>query len=431
MPPSNPPAVFPDSPLDILPFDDGPDVLSVSDVATGVRAVLESTFDDLTVEGELTNAHLHASGHFYFTLRDDAAALRGVLWRSNASRLAFRPRDGMLVRVRGRVSFYEARGETQIVGQTLTLAGEGGLRQAFEALRKRLEGEGLFDPARKRPLPTYPERIGVVTSLGSAALRDVLAVLARRYPLAEVVVVGVPVQGPDAPEAIAEAIAALSELTEGHPYRPDVLIVGRGGGAAEDLWAFNDEAVVRALAASTIPTVSGVGHETDVTLADFAADRRAATPSMAAELVVPDRREVAALVNGYASTLADGLRHHLTTHRLRLHETALRPAFRGVPNRLREARFDLERLGTRLERAMQGRLESARRELIGRAARLDALDPAGPLQRGFARVDDDAGQAVTSARRLRPGDVLTLRFGDGAVRVRVVDDGPRGGLTNG
>lgn len=402
------------------PFAASPDVLSVSDVATGVRAVLESTFDDLTVEGELTNAHLHASGHFYFTLRDDAAALRGVLWRSNASRLAFRPRDGMLVRVRGRVSFYEARGETQLVGQTLALAGEGGIRQAFEALRQRLDAEGLFDPARKRPLPPYPERIGVVTSLGSAALRDVLAVLARRYPLAEVVVVGVPVQGPDAPEAIAEAVAALSELTDGHPYRPDVLIVGRGGGAAEDLWAFNDETVVRALAASTIPTVSGVGHETDITLADFAADRRAATPSMAAELVVPDRREVAALVNGYAVSLADGLRHRLTADRLRLNEILLHPSFRGVPNRLRTARFDLERLAVRLDRAMHTRLENARFDLSEQTARLAALDPSGPLRRGFARVEDDAGRAVGAASALHDGEVLTLRFGDGAVRVRVL-----------
>lgn len=402
------------------PFDASPDVLSVSDVATGVRAVLESTFDDVTVEGELTNAHLHTSGHFYFTLRDDGAAMRGVLWRSNASRLAFRPRDGMLVRVRGRVSFYEARGETQIVGQTLALAGEGGIRQAFEALRKRLDAEGLFDPARKKPLPQYPERIGVVTSLGSAALRDVLAVLARRYPLAEVVVVGVPVQGPDAPEAIAEAIAALSELTEGHPYRPDVLIVGRGGGAAEDLWAFNDEAVVRALAASTIPTVSGVGHETDVTLADFAADRRAATPSMAAELAVPDRREVAALVNGYATALADGLRHRLTANRLRLHEAVLQPAFRGVPNRLHTARSDLERLVQRLDRAMTVRLDAAQRGLAERTARLNALDPAGPLRRGFARVENADGASVPSAETLREGDTLTLRFADGIVRVRVL-----------
>jgi len=409
--------VLPDFPF---PSERAPEVLSVSDLAFGVRGVLESTFDDVTVEGELTNAHLHGSGHFYFTLRDDGAALRGVLWRSSASRLAFRPRDGMLVRVRGRVSFYEARGETQIVGQSLALAGEGAIRQAFEALRQRLDAEGLFDPARKKPLPPYPERVGVVTSLGAAALRDILAVLGRRYPLAEVVVVGVPVQGPDAPEAIAEAIAVLSALSADDPYRPDVLLVGRGGGAAEDLWAFNDEAVVRALHACPIPVVSGVGHETDVTLADFAADVRAATPSMAAELAVPDRREVAAFVNGYASALADGLRQHAASARMRLQTALLSPALRRVPERLREAGYGLERSRSRLDAALAARLDAARHGLRDREATLARLDPSGPLARGFARVEDVAGRAVVDASSLRAGDVLALRLASGTVRVRVL-----------
>lgn len=399
-------------------FSAAPDVLSVSDVALGVRAVLESTFDDVTVEGELVNAKIHASGHFYFTLRDADAALRGVLWRSSAARLAFRPRDGMLVRVRGRVSFYEARGETQLVGQSLTLAGEGALRQAFEALRVRLAAEGLFDPAAKQALPPFPRRVGVVTSLGAAALRDVLATLARRFPLAEVVVVGVPVQGPEAPDAIADGIAALDAVPDGDPYRCDVLIVGRGGGAAEDLWAFNEEVVVRALHACRLPTVSGVGHETDVTLADFAADVRAATPTMAAELATPDAREVAALVNGYAAALHDGARHHLSGARLRLQQALLAPALRRVPERLRTAQHAFERLGARLDGAAQAQVDRARRRLDGAAARLAGLDPAAPLARGFVRVDDGA-QAVASASALRPGQMLRLRFADGDVWVRV------------
>ena len=409
--------MLPDSPF---PPERAPEVLTVSDLAFGVRGVLESTFDDVTVEGELTNAKLHASGHFYFTLRDEGAALRGVLWRSSAARLGFRPRDGMLVRVRGRVSFYEARGETQLVGQSLVLAGEGAIRQAFDALRQRLDAEGLFDPARKKPLPPYPERVGVVTSLGAAALRDMLAVLARRYPLAEVVVVGVPVQGPDAPEAIAEAIAVLSALDRDDPYRPDVLLVGRGGGAAEDLWAFNDEAVVRALHACTVPVVSGVGHETDLTLADLVADVRASTPSMAAELAVPDRREVAAFVNGYASALADGLRQHASSARVRLQTTLLSPALRRVPDRMREAGFALERRRARLDAAVHARLDAARTALRDREADLARLDPSGPLARGFARVEDASGHAVVDASALRPGDVLALRFASGTVRVRVL-----------
>jgi exodeoxyribonuclease VII large subunit len=290
-------------------------VLTVSELCGGVRGVLEHVFDDVTVEGELSNVHLHRSGHLYFTLRDEDAQLRGVMWRSNAARVFFRVENGQHVRLRGRVSFYEARGEVQIVGHTLTLAGEGALLAALEALKDRLRAEGLFAHERKRPLPAYPSRVGLVTSASGAAVRDLVAVLGQRFPLCEAVLCGVAVQGLTAGDEIAAAIARFGALPEDDPLRPDVLIVGRGGGSVEDLWAFNEEVVARAIAASPIPVVSAVGHESDVTVADFVADVRAATPTHAAELVVPDAREVAALLSGYLATLREGVRARLADTR--------------------------------------------------------------------------------------------------------------------
>lgn len=401
-----------------------PRVLRVGDLAGGIRAVLEEVFDDVWVEGELSNVHRHASGHLYFTLRDEDGALRGVLWRSQAARVFFQPRDGMLVRVRGRVSFYEARGETQLVGRELTLAGEGALAKTFEALKARLLAEGLFDPARKRTLPAYPERIGLVTSLGGAALQDMLAVLGRRFRLAEVLVIGVAVQGLGAAEAVAAAIAAFGALPAGDPLRPDVLIVGRGGGSAEDLWAFNEEAVARAIFASPIPVVSAVGHETDVSIADFVADVRAATPSMAAELVAPHAAEVEALVNGFASSMHEALRYRIAAGRQRLALAVNAPGMRRPEARLREARHETERLAERLRSLAVDRVRAEETRAVALAARLGALDPLAPLRRGYALVTQD-GRRITRAADLRAGAPASVRFGEGEATVRR-DDGVRG-----
>ncbi len=404
--------------------DAGPPVLSVAELCSGVRAVLESTFDDVAVEGELSNVHLHRSGHLYFTLKDDEAQLRGVVWRTHAARIFFRVENGMQVRVRGRVSFYEARGEAQLVGHTLTLAGEGALFAALESLKERLRADGLFAHERKRTLPRFPRRVGLVTSASGAAVRDLLAVLGQRFPLAEVVLCGVAVQGLGAADEIAAAVARFGALPLGHPHRPDVLIVGRGGGSMEDLWAFNEEVVARAIAACPIPVVSAVGHETDVTVADFVADVRAATPTHAAELVVPDAREVAGLLAGYDALLRDTVRARLHDAQTRLLAARHAPAFARIPVRLAHATAALDTLRHRLAAAALAHTTRNRTRLDGATATLHAADPEAPLRRGYALASQH-GQRVTAAT-LVPGAPVTLTWHDGtrAAQVTAPTPGP-------
>ena len=383
-----------------------------------VRAVLEDALGDLVVEGELSNVHRHRSGHLYATLKDAGAQLRLVVWRGDASRLAFTPRDGMQVRVRGRMSFYAARGEAQLVGHAMTLAGAGALAAAFDALRRDLAAEGLFDDARKRPLPAFPRVVGVVTSPEGAAVRDVLAILAERFPVAEVFVCGVKVQGTGASAEIADALAAFGDLDPDDPMRPDVLIVGRGGGSAEDLWAFNEEAVVRAIAACPIPVVSAVGHETDVTLSDFAADVRAATPSHAAQRVVPDQREIAALLAGTLTVARDRLRLRLGTARVRLHALTGAPAMQRVPARIADARRNVERVELRLAAAIAARLVDARARLAASTAALAPRNPTAPLRLGYARIAHADGRRAR-AGTLSAGDTVHLDLPDGHATARI------------
>ena len=262
------PSLFDDVPSDDLPPDDvrpsSPPVLGVAELAEGIRACLEREFADVWVEGEISNFHRHRSGHCYFTLVDEAAQVRCVLWRHFTPYVFFEPKDGLLVRVHGKVSFYERRGTAQVVARSMQLAGEGALQRAFEQLKAKLAGEGLFEAQHKKPLPRFPETIGVVTSGSGAALQDVLSILERRFAAVRVLVCPVPVQGLGAAGAIAEAVEAFNAVEPGDPLRADLLIVGRGGGSAEDLWAFSEERVARALFASQIPIISAVGHETDV-----------------------------------------------------------------------------------------------------------------------------------------------------------------------
>lgn len=401
----------------MLPHDDLP-VYRVSDLANDVRVVLERHWGDVLVEGELSNFKAYAqSGHCYFTLKDADAQLRGVMWRTYASRLFFRPRDGMLVRARGSVSFYPARGEAQFVVREMVLAGEGALRKAFDALKATLHAEGLFDPRHKKELPRYPERIGVVTSASGAALQDVLTVLGRRFRAAEVIVCGVPVQGLGAAEAIAAAVHAFSALPADAPLRPDVLIVGRGGGSAEDLWAFNEEVVARALHACTIPVVSAVGHETDFSISDFVADVRAATPSMAAELVVPHTAEVRALLHGYTNALADAVEARTRAHRARIESVLQSRAFAEPARRVAAQQQRLALLQTRLAHAVERQTTAARQRVAAAQARLAAADPERPLRLGYVRVEQE-GRLVQSSAALRPGTAL-IRFADGTRTVEV------------
>jgi exodeoxyribonuclease VII large subunit len=302
----------------------------------------------------------------------------------------------------------------------MQLAGEGALQKAFEELKQRLEAEGLFAPSHKQALPPYPESIGIITSGDGAALHDILSVLGRRFPQVRVLVCPVHVQGMGAAEEIAEAIATFNSLPPGDAFRPDVLIVGRGGGSAEDLWAFNEEVVARALYEASIPTVSAVGHETDYSISDYVADVRAATPSMAAELVVPNRRDVEALVRGYHAFLFDHTRTTIETRRQQIHALTRSHRFHRPVERLRQTQQRLDDLTARLHRSMQQHVRTARQRLTATQQRLDLLDPQRPLQRGYVRIER-RGKPITKAALLRQHDEVTLTFEDGSRKARVIE----------
>lgn len=398
---------------------ENPTILSVSDLTSGLREVVETHYDDVWVEGELSNFRQYRSGHCYFTLKDDDAQLRCVMWKHFTQYVFFDPQDGMLVRLHGHASVYETRGELQLVTRSMQLAGEGALQKAFEELKRRLEAEGLFAPGRKRSLPPYPESIGLITSGDGAALHDILSVLSRRFPQVRVLVCPVHVQGMGAAEEIAEAIATFNSLPPGDAFRPDVLIVGRGGGSAEDLWAFNEEVVARALYEAEIPTVSAVGHETDYSISDYVADVRAATPSMAAELVVPDRRDVEALVRGYHAFIRDDTLGTIETHRQQIQALTRSYRFHRPVERLRQNQQRLDDLTARLHRSMHQHLRAARQRLSATRQTLDLLDPQRPLLRGYARIERQ-GESIKKAAALRPHDNITLIFEDGTRQANVL-----------
>ena len=393
---------------------------TVSDLVGSLKEVVETHFDDVWVEGELSNFRRYRSGHCYFTLKDENAQVRCVMWKGFARYVFFEPQDGMLVRLHGNASVYEVRGELQLVARSMQLAGEGALQKAFEALKQRLSDEGLFAPVHKRPLPAYPETVGIITSGDGAALHDILSILGRRFPQVRVLVCPVHVQGLGASEEIVEAINTFSTLPPGDPFRPDVLIVGRGGGSAEDLWAFNEERVARAIFAADLPIVSAVGHETDYSISDFVADVRAATPSMAAELVVPDRRDVATLVSGLYGYLRDQVTTRIDTSRQRILSLTQSYRFHRPVERLRQAQQRLDEVTARLHRSTQHRLHTQRHRLESYERRLALLDPSRPLLRGYVRVERD-GEPIRQAALLRHDDQITLHFHDGTRHARVDD----------
>ncbi len=410
---------------------------SVAALLLAVGDALAARFSACTVQGEISGFTRAASGHCYFTLKDAegaAASVRCAMFRRAAALLDFAPRDGQHVELRGRIALYEPRGEMQLVAESMRALGAGSLYEQFLRLKAKLEAEGLFDASRRRALPPLPRRVGIVTSLAGAALHDMLTTLSRRAPQAEVVVYPSLVQGGEAPASLLAALAQAAQRRE-----VDVLVIARGGGSIEDLWAFNDERVVRAVAAMPMPVVSGVGHETDVTLCDFAADLRAATPTAAAELVAPEREALLADLAQLASRLASGAARRLEAQGQRLDRLALqiaRPAL--VLSRAREAlqalawrqrqalasmlqrqRAANDRAGERLRGAVaqRTRAESARLDALG--ARLQALDPSRVLARGYAFVLDAARRPVVSAGSVHAGQALQLQWHDGAVPVRV------------
>ncbi|WP_374472116.1 exodeoxyribonuclease VII large subunit [Arenimonas sp.] len=437
-------------------------VLRPSQLNALARDLLEGSFPQVWVEGEISNFSRPASGHAYFTLKDDRAQVRCALFRANAQRLRFAPRDGLQVLARGRLTLYEARGDYQLVLDHMEEAGEGALRRAFEELKARLAAEGLFDTARKRPLPAFPRRLGVITSPRGAAVRDVLSVLGRRFPLLEAEVLPVPVQGDGAAAQILDMLRRA-----GASGRYDLLLLTRGGGSLEDLWAFNDEALARAIAASPVPVVAAIGHEVDVSLADFAADLRAPTPSAAAELLAPDgaalqarlrraRQQLSALAarrQAAAAQRADQAflklqalrpqlrlergRSRLAELRRRLEQAQQAPLARRAERlarllrrldqahprrRLQEQHHRLALLQRSLAALPARLLEPRRLHLRGLARALESVSPLATLGRGYAIVQREDGRVVRSPADAAPGERVTARLADGQLRLRVEPD---------
>jgi exodeoxyribonuclease VII large subunit len=444
--------------------------LTVSELTENVRKAIEARFSSVWVEGEISNFKAHSSGHWYFTIKDEGAQLRAKCFRSANSRIRFRPKDGLKVRARGRLSVYDARGEYELIVETLDPVGAGALQVAFEQLRDRLQAEGLFAPELKRPLPVFPGRVGVVTSPTGAAIRDILNVISRRTRTVHVLFSPARVQGEGAGRDIARAIKLLNEHHRHaqHEGRPadfiDVLIVGRGGGSTEDLWAFNEEEVARAIRGSAIPVISAVGHETDFTIADFVADKRAATPSAAAELVAAHEDQICSQLAQAGQSLVRLMQYKIVNARSRVQEQALSQAFDEVRGRLRDAgtatnsaqhrlriqigqtlrsaqlRVDAfsgslapSQLRTRLatararfesafgdcNAAIQKQLTGAEKQLGLAAASLDALSPLAVLHRGYAIAQKADGTLLRDAQSVSVGDSVRVRLAKGTIDARV------------
>ena len=397
---------------------DGVQVLSVSQISEALKAVLEDGFPSVWVAGEVANCKKASSGHVYLTLKDPKAQLKAVLWRGIAMRLRFDLKDGMELIVRGRLSLYPPWGEYRLEIEELQPKGIGALELALRQLKEKLFALGYFDPKRKKPLPRFPKRVALVTSPTGAAVRDMLEILGRRWPALEVWVCPVRVQGDEAPVQIAAAIALLNRLHARTPV--DAMIVGRGGGSAQDLWEFNDERIARAIFQSRIPVVSAVGHEIDVTIADLVADKRALTPSEAAELVAPNREELAESLHTLKKRMRTLLINRLETARVRLTDLAQRRVFRLPLERVRDEERRLDDCFERLQRAAGRRLESSRQKMQALAGQLESLSPLNVLRRGYSLTRTEAdGAVVRDAAQVKPGDRLVTRLASGRVRSRV------------
>ncbi len=413
-------------------------ILEVSQINAYIKETLDtdSLLNGLCIRGELSNYKMYPSGHHYFTLKDAESSLKCVMFRSSAIRLRFRPENGMTVLAAGRITVYPRDGVYQLYCVSMTPEGAGDLNVAFEQLKRKLAAEGLFDEEHKKPLPQYPHRIALVTSSAGAAVHDMLRILRHRYPLAEVRLLPVRVQGEEAAAEIAAAIDYVNQI-----HGADLIITGRGGGSMEDLWTFNEEIVARAIYRSEIPVISAVGHEPDVTIADYAADLRAATPSNGAELATPDQEELRMRISTQQGRMTQALRRMLKAHRQQLALKTAAQEMRSPVRRIEQQRQRLDGLTQRLGRNMTQSLSAHREEMNQRqgwmerngasllkrkrkaletdAARLDAMSPLKVLARGYSVTTNERGAAVTSANQLSPGEHITIRFHQGQVNAQV------------
>ena len=392
--------------------------LSVTALNLYIRDLLDSqrTLANVGVRGELSNYKIYPSGHHYFTLKDSESSLKCVMFKSSASKLRFRPENGMGVTVWGRVTVYPRDGAYQLYATQIMPEGTGDLQIAFEQLKAKLEGEGLFAPEHKKPLPRFPGRIAIITSSAGAAVHDMIRILGKRWPLAKVLLLPVRVQGAEAPPEIAGAIRYANEFDVA-----DLIITGRGGGSIEDLWAFNDERVARAIYASHLPVISAVGHEPDVTISDYVADRRASTPSNAAEIAVPDCREIEELLSAYELRASQGMRKQLNNLRERLDSCASRRVLLDPMTLVDNRRMELDRSRERLAAAEEKILAGKRQRFVAATAKLDAMSPLKVLTRGYAITHDEKGNSIRSAGQLHSGDKITLRLSDGSADCLVED----------
>ena len=392
------------------------EILTITQINEYIKSRLDADpiLDKVVVKGEISNYKMYPSGHHYFTLKDEGGALKCVMFKGNALRLRFRPDNGMQVMAMGKISVFPRDGAYQLYVTNMAMDGIGDLYAAFEQLKKKLAAQGLFDPAHKKPLPQYPGTIGIITSSAGAAVHDMLRILRKRYPLTRVLLLPVRVQGVEAPGEIAAAIRYAN-----HFSLTDLLIVGRGGGSIEDLWAFNDERVAYAIYESRIPVISAVGHEPDVTISDYVADLRAATPSNAAELAVPDQDALRQTLDTMSGVMSAAILRQTKAARRQLDILSASPALKSPISYFDQKRKNLQLLQNRLTAAETQAINRRKQNFIGLTAKLDAMSPLKVLTRGYAMVQTDDGQVVRSVTQVEQGQTLKVNLQDGVIHAAV------------
>ena len=393
-------------------------VLSITQLNEYIRGMMDTDalLNQVAVRGEISNYKMYPSGHHYFTLKDEGGALKCVMFKGNAMRLRFRPENGMKVIAMGKVSVYPRDGAYQLYCASMAMDGIGDLYAAFEQLKKKLAAQGLFDPAHKKPLPKYPGTIGIVTSSAGAAVHDMLRILRKRYPLTRVRLLPVRVQGAEAPDEIAAAIRYAN-----YHHLADLLIVGRGGGSIEDLWAFNDERVAWAIYESEIPVISAVGHEPDVTISDYVADLRAATPSNAAELAVPDQDALTQSLDSICAAMTSAFGRQWKISRQRLDMLAKSPALQSPTGYLEQREKNLELLRNRMISAQNQNIHRKNQHFIAAVSKLDAMSPMKVLSRGYAMAQTQRGEVIRSVAQAELGERIVVRFNDGSLSATVME----------